>query len=199
MNAKSTNKCACRIPLALDYELRSLEGSDFTIATHSAVLACGVERARCFGDDFLVGSLAPGALLDGAVIGGFGHDVGQVGDLELDGARWMVAVAQIWIEICCARWVETLAMVCVAGSVNGFGISAAWMWSMILDLSWLGHSIESCCLIWSWSLIGVADHGGFVMGLPWLGNSIDAQIWNRQPMGANEDAWAIESTWVLLL
>ncbi|KAL5979034.1 hypothetical protein ACLOJK_018931 [Asimina triloba] len=46
-----------------------------------------------------------GALLDGAVIGGFGHDVGQVGDLELDGARWMVAVAQIWIEICFARWV----------------------------------------------------------------------------------------------
>ncbi|KAL5996846.1 hypothetical protein ACLOJK_007768 [Asimina triloba] len=32
-------------------------------------------------------------------------------------------------------------MVCVAGSVDGFGISAGWMWSMILDLSWLGNSI----------------------------------------------------------
>ncbi|KAL6009493.1 hypothetical protein ACLOJK_022722, partial [Asimina triloba] len=45
-----------------------------------------------------------GVLVDGAMISGFGHDVDQVGDLELDGARWMVVVAQIWIEICCARW-----------------------------------------------------------------------------------------------
>ncbi|KAL6000593.1 hypothetical protein ACLOJK_024292 [Asimina triloba] len=69
-------------------------------------LDCGLPRfSGCFGDDFLAGSLVLGALLDGAVISGFGHDVGQVGDLELDGARWMVAVAQIWIEICYARWV----------------------------------------------------------------------------------------------
>ncbi|KAL5980312.1 hypothetical protein ACLOJK_028220 [Asimina triloba] len=57
-----------RIPLALECELRSLDGSDFTIATHSSVLACWVERARllaglwiadCFGDGPAVAAHPP--------------------------------------------------------------------------------------------------------------------------------------------